>query len=196
MVEYVGLSIRAYSRHRDCSDASVRQAIRSGRLVESLRRDALGRLRILPELADREWAMNTRHEHRPPTAGEITPEPLPPAAPPPVPAQASNEPDEALNGAAALAEARRRKELALAELAERKLQRDRGEWVRVDEVLSALEDAFVSCRTRLLSVPSKVKSLRPELTLEQLAIIDQQIRDALEDLAEGRVLRSSGAKHE
>ena len=49
----MGLSIRAYARHRGVSDAAVRKAIAAGRVTP----EADGTLD--PERADAEWARNT-----------------------------------------------------------------------------------------------------------------------------------------
>jgi hypothetical protein len=49
----MGISIRAYARHRGVSDAAVRKAIATGRVTPQ----ADGTLE--PERADAEWARNT-----------------------------------------------------------------------------------------------------------------------------------------
>jgi len=56
----MGLSIRAYARHRGVSDTGVRKAIRTGRVVPEP--DST----IDPVRADRDWARNTE-EPRPGT---------------------------------------------------------------------------------------------------------------------------------
>ena len=49
----MGLSIRAYARHRGVSDAAVRKAISAGRITP----EADGT--VDPDRADAEWARNT-----------------------------------------------------------------------------------------------------------------------------------------
>ena len=49
----MGLSIRAYARHRGVSDAAVRKAIAAGRITPE------GDGTVDPERADAEWARNT-----------------------------------------------------------------------------------------------------------------------------------------
>ncbi len=49
----MGISIRAYGRHRGVSDAAVRKAIKAGRITP----EADGT--IDPEKADAEWGRNT-----------------------------------------------------------------------------------------------------------------------------------------
>ena len=49
----MGLSIRAYARHRGVTDTAVHKAIRSGRI------EALADGTIDPDQADAQWARNT-----------------------------------------------------------------------------------------------------------------------------------------
>ncbi|WP_086930685.1 hypothetical protein [Agarilytica rhodophyticola] len=49
----MGISIRAYARHRGISDTAVRKAIKAGRITKE------GDGSIDVEKADREWHMNT-----------------------------------------------------------------------------------------------------------------------------------------
>jgi hypothetical protein len=54
------LTIRGYARHRGCSHQAVRQAIKRNRLVNSIVRDAAGRVVIVDaRAADKEWAERT-----------------------------------------------------------------------------------------------------------------------------------------
>jgi hypothetical protein len=53
------MGLRGYGRHRRTSVESVRRAIAAGRLAESITRDARGRVRIDPVVADLEWDANT-----------------------------------------------------------------------------------------------------------------------------------------
>ena len=54
----MGLSIRAYARHRGVSDTAVHKAIRTGRITP----EADGS--VDPERADQDWARNTGTPHR------------------------------------------------------------------------------------------------------------------------------------
>ncbi len=49
------LSVRAYARRRNVSHTAVQKAIKDGRLVDSVSRNARGWALIEPELADQEW---------------------------------------------------------------------------------------------------------------------------------------------
>ena len=55
----MNLSIRAYSRHRGCSDTAVRKAIKTGRITQ----ESDGK--INPNQADAQWISNTDNsKHR------------------------------------------------------------------------------------------------------------------------------------
>ena len=74
----MGISIRAYARHRGVSDAAVRKAIKSGRVTP----EADGTLD--PDKADREWNRNTeapppQRRAEPVSAGQAAPEPVTPS---------------------------------------------------------------------------------------------------------------------
>ena len=57
----MGLSIRAYARHRGVTDTAVHKAIRSGRI------NALSDGTIDPDQADAQWARNTLPSQNPTT---------------------------------------------------------------------------------------------------------------------------------
>jgi hypothetical protein len=175
-------TLRGYARHRGVSISAVRAAIRRRRLVDSVQRDATGRPRIVDiQLADSEWAQNTQSQFRPLTvaAGAVQT-----SAQPPLPAVVSAEPGEA----AAYASARARREAALAELAELKLAKQRGELVEAAAVVTGVTNLFTVCRTQLLALPSKAKQVIPELSHEHVRLLDGLVRQALEELSETRVV--------
>jgi phage terminase Nu1 subunit (DNA packaging protein) len=149
-------SLRAYARHRGVSLAAVQAAIRAGRLRASLTPD--GKIADA-ELADAEWEATTYSDRRPltgPTSGDPAPD---------------------------LGEARARKEAALAEMAEMDLAERRGELVPARNVEAALLAAIMRCKTKLLGVPSRARQQDPGLTAAQVALFDDLIREAMEDLA-------------
>lgn len=156
------ISQRAYARHRKESGLpggshhAVQEAIATGRLARSVTAD--GRIADAG-LADKEWAAGTNEKHRPlsgPTASDDVP---------------------------SLAEARARKEAALAKMAEMDLAERQGELVPADNVEAALLSAIMRCKTKLLGVPSRARQQDPGLTAAQVALFDDLIREAMEDLA-------------
>jgi hypothetical protein len=52
------ISIREYARRKGCSDMNVRQAIKAGKIVQGVVTNEAGKPKIVPEIADREWAAN------------------------------------------------------------------------------------------------------------------------------------------
>ena len=166
------LSLRAYSRLRGCSVEAVRKAIKSGRLVKSVTENARGQSKIVSaELADQEWGANTK---KPAATAEPT-------------APAPDEPDRTCG----YPEARRRREVELwhqarvkREADELELQAKRGELVSADEARAAVIDTFAIVRTRLLGVPTRCKQRLPNLSAHDVRVIDDMVREALEELAD------------
>lgn len=158
------LSLRAYARRRGVSAEAVSKAITDGRLKESVTRvDGAPKIAD-PELADREWEANTR-----PRIDQV-----------------------ATDGAAAELLASRttreaaaaRREVAQAELAELELQERRGQLVDAEEARAAVIAAFSLVKTRLLAVPSRVGQRLTHLADEVVPVVDELIREALQELAE------------
>jgi hypothetical protein len=166
------LSLRAYALRRGVSAEAVSKAVASGRLHKSVTR-VDGRPKIVdPELADREWAANTRSNGDRPE----------PAAPAQVPAHSGGIPD--LNTSRALrAAAAARRETALADLAELDVAERRGQVVDVDEARADVIAAYSVVKTRLLGVPSRVAQRLPDVAARVVPVVDELIREALEELA-------------
>lgn len=59
----------------------------------------------------------------------------------------------------------------------------RGELVSATEVQSRWTAILAAVRARLLAVPSRVGLRSPHLTREDVAVLDQELRDALEEVA-------------
>jgi hypothetical protein len=159
----VSLGLREYARRRRAAGlaggslASVQKAIATGRLSASLTPDR--RAVADADLADREWASTTT-----PTGSAAPALELPDGIPP-------------------LHESRARKEAAAAELAERKLAEHEERYVDRDEARADVIAAYTIVRTRLLGVPSRVRQRDSTLTMAQVQLLDDMIREALEELA-------------
>lgn len=167
----VGLSQRAYAKHRGCALRAVQVAIETGRLTKSVKRGPGNEYFIDPKRADIEWAAST-YSDRVPLTG-----PTAPAAVAPIPEGA------AAADAMSLGEARARLEAAKAALAEMDLEERRGELVQAREVEARLVAVFSACKVKLLGVPSRVRQQDPGLTKAQVELIEATVREALEDLA-------------
>lgn len=84
-----------------------------------------------------------------------------------------------------LAEARRRKENALAELREVELAEKKGGLVPARDVEIRWAGIITAARTRLLELPTRVKQAVPELTPAQVELVRAMVHEALTDLAGG-----------
>lgn len=91
-----------------------------------------------------------------------------------------------LNTSRALrAAAAARREAALAEIAELDLAERKGQVLDIDQVRADVIAKFSMVKTRLLGVPSRARQRDPSLTGRQVAMVDELIREALEELAAG-----------
>jgi hypothetical protein len=189
------ISLTAYAKRRGVSPVAVSKAVAAGRLSASVVRDDRGAPKIAdPELADREWTANTRpridHPPAAPRAPAADREPAPdfqapPARPRPAPVSAPtldvipdyNESRARREAAAA------RKEVAHADIAEMERDERKGELVSVDAARADVIDRFAIVRTRLLGIPSRVAQRMPHVASEVVPVLDELLRDALEELA-------------
>jgi hypothetical protein len=173
------LSLSAYARHRGVSHVAVSKAIAAGRLTASVVRDERGAPKIGdPELADREWAANTRPRVDYPATdlpGDLPSHAPRTARPPAAGAPRPDVPD--------YNESRARRESALADMAEIEVAERRGELVPVAEARADVVSRFTVVRTRLLGVPSRVAQRLPHLAGEVVPVLDELLREALEELA-------------
>lgn len=191
------LTLTAYAKLRGVSVKSVSRAIATGRLVQSVGRDHLGRPTITdPDLAGREWDTNTRQRadghpiaaRDPTSAGEpassaraAAPAPLQsegPAARAPL----ADVPD--LNISRQIREAAlARRDTAHADMAELELAERRGELVNAKEADAGYEEHIARAKTRLLGVPAQLGQRLPDLAQRVVPIAKELIREALAELA-------------
>ena len=175
------MSLRAYARRRGTSAPSVLRAIKGGRLSRSL--VYVGGVAQIadPDLADQEWAANTDLTKAPgyvkERAANAVPHTETPTETPETPVTPSQG-SRSTMADAALDEKRWK-----ARLAEQEFLKEAGELVNAKRAVAAFSTQVIEARTKLLAVPSKVKARSPDLTLEELAIIDEEIRRALESIA-------------
>jgi hypothetical protein len=165
------LSVRAYARHRKerglpgASHTAVQKAIKAGRI-------RLTEGKVDPDDADRLWRENTDEGQRRGPAYE-SPPPSRPSLPPP----ADGDPVPNYQ------EARARREAAEAALAEIELAEKRLELVPAKDVEARLVKEHSQAKTKLLGVPARARHQDPSLTPEHLALFEDLIREALNDLA-------------
>lgn len=168
------MGLREYARHRKAAGLpggalnAVQVAIRNGRIPASaLTKD--GKKIRSAKAADAAWLASTKADMVPLT-GPTAPASSQPTAvePPPV-----ND----------LAVARARRESAAAGIREIELEEMRGELLRAKDVEGRLADVFLRCRTRLLTIPSRLREQDPTVAAAQLRLVEALIVEALEELA-------------
>lgn len=160
------ISQAAYAKHRGISREAVSKAIAAGRLPTSTV-VVDGRAQILDvDLADQEWAENTR----PASTGARGAAGL------------ADLPDLAKSNIMLMA-AKARREIALADMAELDLDERRGELVAAAPVRAEVESRYAIVRTKLLAVPSGLGQRLPEFAERVVPIAEELIREALEELA-------------
>lgn len=176
------------------SRTAVYKAIKQGRLP--VIRTADGRELIKSETLREDWFANTM--------AKIGVGPKPPAGekafPPPRPKRQPEEQelpfDEPKRDRSLAApepgdivpeynESRARTEYLKAELLELERKEKEGLLVRAADVQAKWVEVLTISRTKVLGVPSKAKQRIPDLTQDQIAILEDIIREALEELADG-----------
>jgi hypothetical protein len=189
------ITCAAYARHRGVSAMSVSRAIARGRLSKSVVREANGTPRISnPELADQEWDENTDLSKAPgyvkaradAAAPRLVPVPTPPAPVAPAPGEELGEEEEEPEGGEGLKlglESAREKHWK-AKLAELKYREREGELVEAKLVEKKLAGTYAQVRTKLLGVPSRARQLLPHLNAADVGVLEDLVREALEDLVE------------
>jgi excisionase family DNA binding protein len=176
------------------SRTAVYKAIKQGRLP--VVRSADGRELIKSETLREDWFANTMKKvgvgPKPPAGEKEFPPPRPkrraqePELPPDPPRRerslAGPEPGEIVPD---YNESRARNEYLKAELLELERKEKEGLLVRAADVEAKWVEVITISRTKVLGVPSKAKQRIPDLTQDQIAILDDIVREALEELAEG-----------
>lgn len=79
--------------------------------------------------------------------------------------------------------AKARRESALADMAEIEVAERRGELISVDDARTDVSDKFTIVRTRILGVPTRIAQRLPKLAAEVVPVLDELLREALEELA-------------
>lgn len=178
------ISLRAYAKRRGVSVEAVSRAITRGRLLNSVTRIA-GVPKIAdPELADQEWDANTDLSRAPDavkaraaagsgaTAGDVGP-------------GDDFEGESEAQAGRELAAASAREKHWRAQTAELNYKVRAGELVNAKEMAAAMADAFSTVRTKLLALPSQAKQRLPHLTLDDLATLEELVREDLDALSSG-----------
>lgn len=179
------LTLTAYAARRGVSPKAVSKAVATGRLSASVTRDQHGAPKIAdPDLADREWAANTRarveYAAPPPEPAEREPRSRAAAPAAPSPELAAYYAHRSTREA----EAARRERLQ-ADLAELTLSERRGEMIPIEQARRDVMARFTAVKTKLLGVPRRIAQRFPHLAAEVVPALDEVLREALEELASG-----------
>lgn len=183
------ITLTAYASRRGVSPKAVSKAVAAGRLSASVTRDQHGAPKIADaELADQEWEANTRARveyvapKRSPAAAELE---QAERAPPPAAAAPSPELAEYYAHRAARESAAARRESLQADLAEITLAERRGEMIPTEKARRDVMERYTAVKTKLLGVPRRIAQRFPDLAAELVPVLDEILREALEELASG-----------
>jgi hypothetical protein len=174
------LTVTDYARRRKCDEKAVRRAILENRITVIL--DAKGRKRIDPEVADIQWAKNTRARADSQRAGVAAPAGQGGGS------GTASEVAGALGfGASAdqpsYSDYRARTEKATAERAERENAREAGRLVESAQVKRGIYDSFRALRDAAMAVSQRAAPRC--IGLADARDIEQVIRDELRLAFEG-----------
>lgn len=184
------ISIREYGRRLGVSDTAVRKAIKAGKIVNGVVRDANGSaIGILEEVANAEWSRNydpayqrtARSGSAMPFSGSTKPEPKVKVVAP-----ADKKDPESATAAGSLAEIKRAQ--AVYKLKQSKLDYEKasGKLVDKDHVFRMLFAAGQEMRTALQSVPDRCidNVLAATTRTEAHSLLYEEITKTLERLVE------------
>ena len=185
-METMGLSIRAYARHRGVSHVAVKKAIDAGRISQ----EADGT--IDPARADREWQQNTASPHRP-TAPRAAPSAVHQAETPrPTVRESSPDPvaPPLTAGGTSLLQARTVNEVVKAQTNKVRLARLKGDLVDRSQAIAHVFKLARAERDAWLNWPARISAqmaARLEVDAHTLHVaLETAVREHLEELGDVR----------
>jgi hypothetical protein len=177
----MGLSIRAYARHRGVSDAAVRKAIAAGRITPE------GDGTLDPERADAEWARNTEAPRTGTRARVVK------TAVPPEPASTAPVGDGQASlptGGASLLQARTVNEVVKAQTNKVRLARLKGELVDRNQAIAHVFKLSRAERDAWLNWPARISAqMAAKLGVEPHTMhvaLEAAVREHLQELGDLR----------
>ena len=172
----MGLSIRAYARHRGVSHVAVKKAIDTGRITP------LADGTLDPDQADQEWAQNTliSRKKTPETSKANT------LKPSQEPAETFSAPPPSSN--TSLLQARTANEVVKAQTNKVRLAQLKGELVDRSQAIAHVFKLARAERDAWMSWPSRISSqMAADLDIDAHALhvaLEEQVRQHLKELAE------------
>ncbi len=172
------MTLSAYAKHRGVTPKAVSKAVAEGRLLASVVR-VDGAPRILDAaLADREWEQNSRERRdRWRLDGGK---------------QSAEQAKTRAVNRARIEWAKARREAAEADIAEMKLEELRRQYLPRDIVIPDVRKMFALVRDRVLSVVPRTGKRCPQLTPAQLALLEELIRECIEEISDESITRFFG----
>ena len=178
----MGLSIRAYARHRGVSHVAVKKAIDTGRIAQ----ETDGTLD--PERADREWEQNTASPRKPSPAPKVSAAPKPPRSVTQEPATES--PTPLSTGGSSLLQARTVNEVVKAQTNKVRLARLKGDLVDRSQAIAHVFRLARTERDAWLNWPARISAqMAAKLEVDAHALhiaIEAAVREHLMELGELR----------
>lgn len=181
----MGISIRAYARHRGVSHVAVKKAIDTGRITP----EADGSLD--PERADREWAENTVASRKAPATAKSAPQPAPAAQAqrPFVPSPPSEPITPSVSaGGTSLLQARTVNEVLRVQMNKVKLAKDKDELVDRAQAVAHVFSMARAEREAWLNWPARISAqMAAELGIDGHTLhlsLDAAVRELLLELGE------------
>lgn len=183
------MTVLEFAEHRGVSRQSVYYALASGRF----KKGPDGKLDVIE--CDKAWDSQTdatkpkgRPKGRPPKleTPALTPEEsrqLPVAAPPVLPTEPPKGSDLPIEGATYM-DNRAVREFHLARIAKIEADEAEGAVVDVENVKAAWSKVIGEAKTRFLAVGSKAKGRIPHLSVDEIEVINDLVREALGEVAE------------
>lgn len=172
----MGVSLRAYGRHRGVSDTAVRKAIQSGRIIP----EADGTIDI--EKADQQWAANTNQAQQRGSKKVV------PSAALTAVDDALREAEVASGGSTTYLQARTANEVIKAQTSRLKLQQLKGELVDRSAALAHVFKLARAERDAWIGWPSRISAqMAAELEVDAHTMhvtLEQYVRQHLSELAD------------
>lgn len=174
------LTVTEYARRRGCDEKAVRRAIAENRITVIL--DAQGRKRIDPEVADIQWAKNTRA--RADSGRAVVATAAGPGGGGSAVSDVAGGPEFGMPGdQPSYSDYRARTEKATAERAERENMREAGRLVENAQVRRGIYDSFRALRDAAMAVSQRAAARC--IGLADARDIEQVIADELRKAFEG-----------
>ena len=163
---------------RPCTRQNLEAHCKAGRLPESCL--SLKPIRIDSEKVVDEFVamVSPAQIHARQPRAQLAPIENRPQHPPPRPRQVEELPDYNIS--------RARSEYEKANLLELDRKQKEALLLPAEQVEKVWANAITIARTKLLAVPTRARQQIPHLTLEEVAIVEELIRESLEELASGK----------